>query len=157
MTIRTQFAGLILIAGSLLLPTLAASQTTATEHDKSIDISTGDHVKVQQILLALQRAVAKHDVAAVAALIRYPLRVNPGKRPFTVKSPKAFIARYDEIITPDVTSAIFKQKYENLFANSEGVMIGDGEVWITSSCLDKNCRQTDIKVGTIQDTKNLKP
>jgi hypothetical protein len=36
-------------------------------------------------------------------------------------------------------------------------MLGDGEVWITSFCLDKNCKNSDIKIGTIQDTKNLKP
>ncbi len=34
-------------------------------------------------------------------------------------------------------------------------MIGDGEVWITGFCRDKSCRQSDIKIGTIQDTKNL--
>jgi hypothetical protein len=36
-------------------------------------------------------------------------------------------------------------------------MIGDGEVWITGFCRDKSCKQSDIKIGTIQDTKNLKP
>ena len=34
-------------------------------------------------------------------------------------------------------------------------MIGDGEVWITGFCRDKSCKQSDIKIGTIQDTKNL--
>ena len=160
MTIRTQLGTLILLAGALLPSTLQAAQappTDLTALDKSIDLSVGDHIRVHTILTQLQEAVAKHNAAAVAALVHFPIKVNPGKKPFTVKNEKAFIKDYDDIITPDIQAAIFKQKYENLFVNSEGAMIGDGEVWITGFCRDKSCKQSDIKIGTIQDTKNLKP
>ena len=112
-----------------------------------------DHV----ILTQLQQWVASHNASAVASLVHYPIKVNPGKKPFTVKNEKAFIKDYDRIITHDIQDAILKQKYENLFVNSQGAMIGDGEVWITGFCRDKSCKQSDIKIGTIQDTKNLKP
>ena len=161
MTIPTRLSTLILIACALLSQTLATAQTSPASPtaalDKSIDLSVGDHTKVRQILLALQQAVAKHNAPAVAALVHYPIKVNPGNRPFTVKNEKAFINDYDRIITQDIQAAIFKQKYENLFVNSQGAMIGDGEVWITGFCRDKSCKQSDIKIGTIQDTKNLKP
>jgi hypothetical protein len=158
MTVRTQLASLILIVGTLLPPTLAAQSTGPTAAlDKSIDLSVGDHVKVQQLLTALQQAVASHNAPAVASLVHYPIKVNPGKRPITIKNENAFIKDYDHIITPDIADAVFKQKYENLFVNSQGAMIGDGEVWITGFCRDKTCKQSDIKIGTIQDTKNLKP
>ncbi len=157
MTIRTQLTSLVLIAGTLLPPTLQAAQTNLADLNKSIDLSVGDHVKVQQLLTQLQQAVAKHNAPAVASLVHYPIKVNPGKKPFVVKNEKAFIKDYDRIITQDIASAIFKQKYENLFVNSQGAMIGDGEVWITGFCRDKTCKQSDIKIGTIQDTKNLKP
>jgi hypothetical protein len=157
MTIRTQLASLILIAAAFLSPTLQAAQTTPTALDKSIDLSVGDHVKVQQLLTNLQMFVASHNASAVAALVHYPIKVNPGKKPFTIKNERAFIKDYDSIITHDIQDVILKQKYENLFVNSQGAMIGDGEVWITSFCRDKSCKQSDIKIGTIQDTKNLKP
>jgi hypothetical protein len=161
MTIRTQLASLLLIAGAFFPPTLHAAQTAApatlTALDKSIDLSVGDHVKVHQILIQLQAAVAKHDAATVASLVHYPIKVNPGKKPFAIKNEKAFIKDYDRIITHDIQDAILKQKYENLFVNSQGAMIGDGEVWITGFCRDKSCKQSDIKIGTIQDTVNLKP
>jgi hypothetical protein len=157
MTIRTQLASLLLIAGALIPPTAHAAQTAPTALDKSIDLSVGDHVKVHAILTQLQQAVAKHDAVTVAALVHYPIKVNPGKKPFTIKNEKAFIKDYDGIITHDIQDAIFKQKYENLFVNSQGAMIGDGEVWITGFCRDKTCKQSDIKIGTIQDTQNLKP
>jgi hypothetical protein len=160
MTIRTQLAILVLIAATLPQPLATAAQTstgTLVALDKSIDLSVGDHVKVHQLLTQLQAAVAKHNAPAVAALVHYPIKVNPGKKPFVVKNEKAFIKDYDGIITHDIQDAIFKQKYENLFVNSQGAMIGDGEVWITGFCRDKSCKQSDIKIGTIQDTKNLKP
>jgi hypothetical protein len=157
MTIRTQLAGLLLIAGTLLPLNLRAAQTTPTALDKSIDLSVGDHVKVHQILTQLQQAVAQHNAAGVAVLVHYPIKVNPGKKPFTIKNEKEFIKDYDRIITHDIADAIFKQKYETLFVNSQGAMIGDGEVWITGFCRDKSCKQSDIKIGTIQDTKNLEP
>ena len=161
MTIRTQLTSLVLIAGTLLAPTLTAAQAntaaSTTALDKFIDLSVGDHVKVHQLLTQLQSAVAKHNAPAVAALVHYPIKVNPGNKPFTVKNEKAFIKDYDRIITHDIEDAIFKQKYENLFVNSQGAMVGDGEVWITGFCRDKSCTQSDIRIGTIQDTKNLKP
>jgi len=159
MTIRTQLASLLLIASTLPL-TLCIAQTapaTPTALDKSIDLSVGNHIQVRQILTQLQASVASHNAAAVAALIHYPIKVNPGKHPFAVKNAKAFIKDYDRIITHDIEDAILKQKYDNLFVNSEGAMIGDGEVWITGFCRDKSCRQSDIKIGTIQSTLNLKP
>jgi hypothetical protein len=157
MTIRTQLTPLILLVGALLSPVLGSAQATTSDLDKSIDLSVGSHVKVQHLLVELQQAVSQHNAAAVAALVHYPIKVNPGKRPVTIKNAKAFVKDYDRIITPDIAAAIYKQKYDALFVNSQGVMIGDGEVWITGFCLDKNCKNSDIKIGTIQDTKNVKP
>jgi hypothetical protein len=157
MTARTQLATLILLASAFFSPTLGPAQTGPSDLDKSIDLSVGNHVKVQALLTDLQRSVSQHNAAAVAALVHYPIKVNPGKHPITIKNSKAFIKDYDRIITADIAAAIYKQKYDALFVNSQGVMIGDGEVWITGFCLDKNCKNSDIKIGTIQDTKNLKP
>jgi len=157
MTARTQLATLILLASAFFSPTRTPAQTGPTDLDKSIDLSVGNHVKVQTLLTDLQRSVSQHNAAAVAALVHYPIKVNPGKHPITIKNPKEFIKDYDRIITPDIAAAIYKQKYDGLFVNSQGVMIGDGEIWVTGFCLDKNCKNSDIKIGTIQDTKNLKP
>jgi hypothetical protein len=157
MTIRTQLTSLALIICLPLITIPTRAQTSPTDLDKSIDLSVGDHTRVHQILTSLQQNVAKHNAAGVASLVHYPIKVNPGRHPFIVKNEKAFVKDYDRIITQDIEDAIFKQKYENLFVNSQGAMIGDGEVWITGFCRDKSCKQSDIKIGTIQDTKNLKP
>jgi len=81
MTIRTQLRSLVLIAGAILPPNLYAAQTAPTALDKSIELSVGDHVKVQQLLTKLQQSVASHNAAAVAALVHYPIKVTPAKSP----------------------------------------------------------------------------
>jgi hypothetical protein len=155
MHLRAQLASLILFASALLAPGPCGAQAAPADLNKSIDMLLGDHIKVQHLLTDLQQSVAGHNAAGVAALVHYPIKVNPGKRPFIVKSPKAFVADYDRIITLDISEAILKQKYDALFVNSQGAMLGEGEVWITSFCLDKGCTKSDIKIGTIQSAANL--
>ena len=44
-----------------------------------------------------------------------------------------FIDNYDEIMTPPVRKAIVEQKVANLFVNWQGVMVGNGEAWLSVS------------------------
>ena len=48
-----------------------------------------------------------------------------------MKDAARFVAGYDKIMTDKVKKAIGRQTYAGLFANWQGVMIGDGEVWFS--------------------------
>ena len=121
--------------------------------DQSISTNVGDPAKVREILATLQQSVQKHDSAAVAAIVSYPITINPHKpNALIIRTPKVFIERYDQIITPHIADVIENQKYEALFVNDQGAMLGDGEVWIAGICRDKTCSQTDIRIRTVQNT-----
>ena len=90
--------------------------------------------------------------ADVAAFVRYPIVVRIDGHKRTIGSSAAFIKAYDQIMTPDIVAAVKGQKYEDLFVNYQGVMFGDGEVWINGICLDRQCKHTVPKVVTIQHT-----
>ncbi len=159
MRLRTQLTSLLILTGLLLSHALAQtgpaqSSADPPNVDKTIDTMIGDntHPEVRQLIIDLQQAVARHDPAAVAALIRYPIRVKLHGKPTYLNTPKAFVKNYDNIITPEIAAVIEKQKYEALFVNYQGAMFGDGEVWITGRCTDNTCKHPDIKVGTIQST-----
>lgn len=159
MKLRTQLTSLLILTGLLLSHALAQtgpaqSSADPPNVDKTIDTMIGDntHPEVRQLIIDLQQAVARHDPAAVAALIRYPIRVKLHGKPTYLNTPKAFVKNYDNIITPEIAAVIEKQKYEALFVNYQGAMFGDGEVWITGRCTDNTCKHPDIKVGTIQST-----
>jgi hypothetical protein len=151
MKFRVRLAAGIAAALIALLPVATLAQSR-TDIDKAIETNIGDPVKVHETFTQLQQAVAKHDAAAVAALVNYPITINPRtNKAMRVRTPQAFIAGYDKIITPHICKVVEDQKYEQLFVNYQGAMFGSGEVWIAGICKDKACKQSDIKVKTIQN------
>jgi hypothetical protein len=129
---------------------LAFAEDDAT--NGAIDQAFGDHAKYQAVILSFRKAVAAHDSAAVAELVSYPISVSANGRKKIIPNAKTFIANYDAIMTPDIVSAVTKQKYEDLFVNSHGVMFGNGQVWVNGVCKDNACKTLDVKVITIQHT-----
>jgi hypothetical protein len=122
--------------------------------DQSITANIGDPTKFRAVMTALQQATQKHDAPAVAALVSYPIDINPHtKQVLHILTPDAFIAQFDRIVTPHIAEVIEKQKYKDLFVNYQGAMFGSGEVWIAGICKDNTCKQTDIKIRTIQNTE----
>lgn len=85
--------------------------------------------KARAFLGELRTAVKGGDRRKVAALIQYPLRVNLGKGTRLVRSSAEFVKDYDAVFTVSIRKAIERQVPACLFANYQGVMIGDGEVW----------------------------
>jgi len=154
MKIRPGLTHLIVFAGILVLPAaIAGAQDSHPDVDKSISNNVGDPAKFQAVFTGLKQAVQQHDASSVAALVSYPITINPRtKQAISVRTSQTFIARYDQIVTPHIADVIEKQKYEDLFVNDQGAMLGSGEVWIAGICKDKACKQVDIKVRTIQNT-----
>ncbi|MFM8516612.1 MAG: hypothetical protein ACKODA_01820 [Nevskiaceae bacterium] len=75
------------------------------------------------------RAVRSDDRAAVAASIRYPIRVMLDGKPVGLKGAEELLARYDAIFTPAYREAIAKGLPRNMFVRDQGAMLGSGEVW----------------------------
>jgi hypothetical protein len=87
--------------------------------------------EASRVLRELQAAVAARDALAVAALTECPLIVN-GKRGPTNRD--RFVRDFAAIYTAKVRAAVLNQTLVGLFANSKGIMIGNGEVWIAALC-----------------------
>jgi hypothetical protein len=90
-----------------------------------------DPAHVTQFVARLKRAVAANDRAAVAAMVNYPLTVNaPGGRSMTYRNAAALSANYARVFTPEVKAAVAAAKADDLFSRDQGVMIGNGEIWM---------------------------
>ncbi|WP_421570310.1 hypothetical protein [Stenotrophomonas sp. PD6] len=109
----------------------------------------GDADQYEAVFTALQRGVAAGDRAAVAGLMRYPVRVSIAGKSQKVADAAAFERDYDKIVTPALVKLIAEQKFDSLFVNWQGVMLGQGEVWINGKCLDKDCAKAEVKVNNI--------
>ena len=88
---------------------------------------------------ALQAALTANDRGKVADLVLYPLRVNgwlgdaAGKTTVQFSTPPEVVENFDDIFTSQIKEAIIKQKAEKMFVNWQGVMVGNGEVWLSGS------------------------
>ena len=76
----------------------------------------------------LQQAVAAGDQPAVAALMRYPLRVN-GKSRVEIDSSAELLRRYQTVLTADLTQQILAANPQVVFCRGDGNMFADGAVW----------------------------
>ncbi|HEL3180617.1 TPA: hypothetical protein UME25_002759 [Stenotrophomonas maltophilia] len=112
-----------------------------------IDSVLGDAAQYEKVFNAFKTAVVSGDRAAVVEEVRFPLNIAGGKK---ISGPGEFQRNYEKIITPAVVKAMSGQDFGKVFVNQQGVMIGDGQVWLTGECLDKACARTEVKVGTIQ-------
>jgi hypothetical protein len=114
-----------------------------------LDALFGEHVPYQLFLNGLQIAVVMDDRFRVARLVNYPLEVRIGGETVTVGTADELLARYESLLTPKVVGAIERQDYGALFANDQGVMIGDGEVWFGGICGEPSCADITVRIIAI--------
>ena len=126
-----------------------AAPTSAATSDvrQRIDQVLGDAAQYEAVFNAFQKAVNGGDRAAVVEEVRFPLNIANGAK---ITGPGEFQRNYERILTPAVRKAIAAQKFDDVMVNQQGVMIGDGQVWLNGTCLDQACSRTEIKVVTIQ-------
>lgn len=142
----------LIVALSLALATPVIAQT-ADEVSGSIETIFGDAKSFEAAFTSIQGAVRDRDAAAVAGWVEYPITVNPGTGDeLVVENAEDFVAHYDDIVTDDVFSAVDGQAYGDLFVNADGVMFGDGQMWISGICQNDACSGFDIRIITIQST-----
>ncbi len=128
-------------------PAAPAADVPAEDARARIEAVLGDAAQYEKVFNAFKTAVVGGDRAAVVEEVRFPLNISGGKK---ITGPGEFQRNYEKIITPVVVKAVSEQDFGKVFVNQQGVMIGDGQVWLTGECLDKACARTEVKVGTIQ-------
>ena len=131
----------------------AAAADDHTSVNAAIDAVLGDHAKYEQAIVAFQSAVAGKDRAAVAALVDYPFTAHIDGGTMKIADAAAFVARYEDIVTPEIADVIAGQAYADLFVNYKGVMFGNGEAWINGICKDTACQDVDVRVVAIQPAR----
>jgi hypothetical protein len=125
---------------------LLAAGSRADQTDR-FDFAGLTEAQVRTVFDALQTAVAADDAKAVSRLVIFPLRVNrPGAKQKRIPDVDAFVAAYPTIFDAKVRRVVREQRFEDLFANWQGVMIGQGVVWISGVC---ESRHGKCRVGII--------
>jgi hypothetical protein len=128
-----------------------AMAQTVEETNARLDQVFGEHESFGEVFDILFRAVEAGDAATVASLAKYPLRVATNGEEYEIDSEQTFIDNYDTIITPSIKDVIVSQDFALLFVNQDGVMYGDGDVWISPICIDDACERSRWLIVTVQE------
>ncbi len=139
-----------LVALALLAATPVFAQSAA-ETDQKIDDLLGPHEIYATAVASIQKAVADHDPSALSGYLSYgePIKVNG--EDVTLADEEDLTAQFDELFNDKVVGAVTGQSYETLFVNSDGIMFGDGELWLTGVCDDDACENPFVNIIAINN------
>lgn len=129
-----------------LLGTVSSNAQTDKEVNSNLDTLFGEHVSYQKFFEKLKQAIVKNDKQVIASMVDYPFHARINGKAIKINDQAHFINDYNKVITEKVRLAVINQTYANLFANWQGVSIGDGEVWF-SGVGENNI----IKITSIND------
>lgn len=132
----------------------AASGQADTEIDQQISSVLGGNPKAyHEIFEHLQKSLAAGDKAGVAALVSYPIDVKVAGKSEKFADANALVAKFDQVFTPEISKAIAGQQFSSAFVNAQGLMIGNGEVWISGVCKDTACKTSNVLITAIQSAQ----
>lgn len=141
----------LFVAVALLAATPVFAQTVA-DTDKAIDdVLGGPHAIYATAISDIQKALANHDVQGIAGYISFgePIKVNGQDE--TITDLDDLSAKFDTLFNAKVVGAVTNAKYEGLMVNDQGIMFGDGELWISGVCDDSDCQLPFINIIAINN------
>lgn len=137
----------------LFIPTVAFEATAMNDTDQSteqrLDNLFGEHQVYKAFFFQLKNAVLKNQRKQVSELIAYPITIYGNEQRFVIKSKAEFLMLYDAIFSPNMLAVIEKQAFKDLFAKSQGIMMGQGEVWFHGACADNACEKVSVAVKSL--------
>lgn len=79
-----------------------------------------------------RQSVLDHDAGRVASMLRYPVRVLIHGEHVIIHDAKSLRREYDKIFLRAFVDRIRKSPPCHLFGRDQGVMLGNGEVWVAA-------------------------
>ncbi|MFO1520084.1 MAG: hypothetical protein U1F57_10555 [bacterium] len=92
-----------------------------------------DGEKVKSFVEHLRQLATQDKREEIAALIRFPLNIIVAGHRIALRNRRDFLKHYDQAFNAKVKEALARQDSSNLFANWQGAMIGNGEIWLRPS------------------------
>ncbi|RYG48562.1 MAG: hypothetical protein EOO01_13415 [Chitinophagaceae bacterium] len=83
-----------------------------------------DPIAVKKFIRQLQVWVRDNQADSISGYLIYPMK-NPG-----IKDKADFRLHYSDYITDGVKAALAAQRLNQVFRNEQGVMIGQGQIWL---------------------------
>lgn len=139
-----------LLTGTLITAVPGPVRADEAETDRQIENLLGDPADYKELFYAFQSAVAEGKAEIAVSLVSYPITISIGGEDATFENEAQLLENYNDVFTDKIVNIVRSQDYGQAFVNSEGLMFGDGEVWISGVCEDSACNNSLPRVITIQ-------
>jgi hypothetical protein len=96
-----------------------------------------EDASVENNAQAFCASVEKGDRKTAAGLVHYPVLFSVAGKRSRASNEEEFLSAYDRIFTAKFVDKIRNSIPHNMFANSDGIMLGDGAVWFDEKGLVK--------------------
>ncbi|MGR9394057.1 hypothetical protein ACU8OL_13830 [Rhizobium leguminosarum] len=147
----SRLSAALLLLGAILLGGSSALAQSDSDVYHRIEELHGDAASFDRPLRQLVRAMRSGDAETIAGLAEYPLTVKANGETYDVENAEDFIDNFDDLVTPETRRAVGRQQYEDLFVNSDGVMMAGGAVWMGAVCDDTACEASHWAIIAINN------
>ena len=90
---------------------------------------------IENFVSKIQSYIVNNKKEQLAEEIRYPINVNIDNNVINIQNKDDLIKNYDKIFTVDYKQAISKARTRDLDATYQGIMVGNGLIWINDKTL----------------------
>lgn len=143
MNVKIIMVGLsISVSPVLSMGQAIAQPMTIQDMNARLDFLYGSHDAYHHFFDQLKRDIAQGNKSAVAAVVKYPLKINIKEKRIIIKNQQQFIRNYNVIITEKIKKIVAEERFVGMFANGSGMMFGNGQIWFSGICLDKTCKDS---------------
>ncbi|WP_017994656.1 hypothetical protein [Rhizobium leguminosarum] len=147
----SRLAAALLLLGAILLGGSSALAQSDSDVYNRIKELHGGAAGFDRPLRQLVKAMRSGEAETIAGLAEYPLTVKANGESYDVESAEDFIDNFDDLVTPETRRAVGRQQYEDLFVNSDGVMLAGGAVWMGAICEDNACEASHWAIIAINN------
>ena len=82
-------------------------------------------------------------------MVDYPFQARISGKATKIRDAAHFVAGNDKIVTAKVKQSVAQQTYATLFANWQGVSIGDGVLWFAKT--GKDASHMTVQITAVND------
>ncbi|NNG70376.1 hypothetical protein HLI18_10685 [Rhizobium laguerreae] len=147
----SRLSAALLLLGAILLGGSGAFAQSNSDVYNRIEELHGDAAGFDRPLRQLVKAMRSGDAETIAGLAEYPLTVKANGETYDVENAEDFIDNFDDLVMPGTRRAVGRQQYEDLFVNSDGIMLAGGAVWMGAICEDNSCEASHWAIIAINN------
>lgn len=92
--------------------------------------STTTDSEVEGFMKNVKNAILKNDRQWVISHIKYPINVTLNQKRRAIKNQNQMSVNFSQIFHADFKKKIKEECICNMFTNYQGIMLGDGQIWI---------------------------